>query len=91
VSVAGLGAGWHAGRCATRLLVAGAPVVMPLPSHLTGSSAGRARPAGQVDSGGQQVEVSGGLDEAADPHPSAAVAAADQMGQLALHLGWVPR
>jgi hypothetical protein len=41
---------------------------------------------GQVDRGRQQVEVGGDLDKAADPHPAAAVAAADQMGQLPLHL-----
>jgi hypothetical protein len=41
---------------------------------------------GQVDRGGQQAEVGGDLDKAADPHPATAVAAADQMGQLALHL-----
>src|SRR4029453_13054863 len=42
---------------------------------------------GQVDRGGQQVEVGADLGQAADPHPAAAVAAADQMGQLALDLG----
>src|SRR5215207_11570347 len=42
---------------------------------------------GQVDRGGQQVEVGGDLGEAADPYPAAAVAAADQMGELALDLG----
>jgi hypothetical protein len=42
---------------------------------------------GQVDRGGQQVEVGGDLGMAADPNPAAAVAAADQMGQLALDLG----
>jgi hypothetical protein len=42
---------------------------------------------GQVDRGGQQVEVGGDLGKAADPHAAAAVAAADQMGELALHLG----
>jgi hypothetical protein len=42
---------------------------------------------GQVDRGSEQAEVGGDLDTAADPHPAAAVAAADQMGQLALHLG----
>jgi len=40
--------------------------------------------AGQVDRGGQQVEVGGDLGEAADPDAAAAVAAADQMGELAL-------
>ena len=42
---------------------------------------------GQVDRGGQQVEVGGDLGKAADPNAAAAVAAADQMGQLALDLG----
>jgi hypothetical protein len=43
--------------------------------------------AGQVDRGGQQVEVGGDLGKAADPHAAAAVAAADQMGEPALDLG----
>jgi hypothetical protein len=41
----------------------------------------------QVDRGGQQGEVGGDPGKAPDPHAAAAVAAADQMGQLALHLG----
>jgi len=42
---------------------------------------------GEVDRGGQEVEVGGDLGQAADPYAAAAVAAADQVGQLALHLG----
>src|SRR5206468_12296373 len=42
---------------------------------------------GQVDRGGQQAEVGGDLGQAADPHAAAAVAAADQVGELALDLG----
>ena len=41
----------------------------------------------QVDRGGQQGEVGGDPGKTPDPHTAAAVAAADQMGQLALHLG----
>ena len=43
--------------------------------------------AGEVGRGGHEVEVGSDLGQAADPHAAAAVAAADQVGELALHLG----
>src|SRR5215216_3088211 len=42
---------------------------------------------GQVDRGGQQAEIGGDPGQATHPHTTAAVAAADQVGQLSLHLG----
>ncbi len=87
MSVARLGAAGRAGRvrhecrgdlpvgscCCTAVL--GGPV-----------QAEHAQP-GQVDRGGEQAEVGGDPGQATDPHPAAAVAAADQMGKLSLHLG----
>ena len=46
--------------------------------------------AGQVDRGGQQLEVLGDPDQAAHPGAPAAVAAAQQVGELALDLPTPP-
>ena len=43
--------------------------------------------AGQVDRGGEQLEVLGDSDQAAHAGASAAVAATQQMGEFAFHLG----
>src|SRR5512132_4707555 len=80
-----MGAG-SAGRRAARLRAVAGPV-MPRPSRPRGPGQAQHAQPGQVDRGGQQVEVGGDLGKAADPYPAAAVAAADQMGQFPLDLG----
>src|SRR5512132_1374735 len=73
---AGVRNGWLAGRSGRLDLPAGAGV-----AHAEGGQAG------QVDRGGQQPEVLGNPDQATDAGAPAAVAAAEQVRQLAFDLG----
>src|SRR5918994_601566 len=68
--------GWLVGRSGRLDLPAGAGV-----AQAEGGEAG------QVDRGGQQLEVLGDPDQAAHPGAPAAVTAAQQVGELALDLG----